>query len=326
MSDAADRLLFALSWWGSVEWPRFVSAFDELFQGLDDDQSAQYRRRDAALNLDSLGHCELHFSRGGGRVAVAPPVLATLPLPGLPRAVLCGARSPTTAREALQVSKEFAPDLRIDAVPGDTLVPSRIEVEAESSELLRRFARKLGVTYADYPPALAVAAASGSLKEHLGSRSWRSGPELNWTRWDFDTLAGRFVPGSAARVEPRLTRYEGGFLGRRYLLWHYGEYAETDPFWGRYAMFCLADRAVLVYDDIAMRVCVPRDAPLPRLLARALALCSGEAAVPVDATTSNLATTRFRMYAKVPPDVFNTVASKLMQPEYVPARRRQREV
>lgn len=327
MSERGDRLLYALTWWGFAEWSRFVAAFDELFRGtIDfDDESVHYARQNAALTLDSLGHCEVHFGRSGVRVSVAPAVLAGLPLPGLPRAVLCGARASTTLSDVVRTARGFGRDLTVDASSApDSVAPTRVECHADSTEVLRRFAQELGVPYLDYPPAMAVASASGSLLEHLRGRLWGEVPELNWTRWDFDPRLAHFVRAAGVRIEPRLTRYEGGFLGRRYFLWHYGEAAETNPFWGRYAIFSLTNTRVLSYDEAAMAARVPRDAPLPRLLARALALSSGTPARHIEAAFPGLATTRFQEYAGVSPEVFNVVAAKLQQPAYAPDPRRLR--
>ena len=327
MSSPADNLLYALTWWGSVHWSRFVSAFDELYRdtGVVQEESVQFTRRTAALTLDSLGHCEVHFSRGGGRIAVAPPVLAGLALPGLPRAVLCGARSGSTGEEVRRAASHFGSDLRVEIEPSSSIFgPARIECEADSIEVLRRFASTMGLPYREYPPALSVAAASGSLREYLRLCEWRSGPELNWSRWDFDPRRVRFVEAGQARDDPRLTRYEGGFLGRRYLLWHYDQFAETDPFWGRYAIFSLTERAVLAYDDASLAAYVPRDAPLPRLLARAFALCSGEPGRPTTYQVQGIETSRFLLYSRVPPDVYNAVAQKMMQREFLPSPRRAR--
>ena len=64
--------------------------------------------------LDALGHCDSIFdSAGEGIVYVGPPTLAALPIPGLPRAVVCGSRSPDTLALLLRARTQAGGRIRV---------------------------------------------------------------------------------------------------------------------------------------------------------------------------------------------------------------------
>ena len=95
MSSRGDALLFAVAARRVLTWRSFTDVLDVIFVpdarvGAD---VKQVRSAVAALG-SSLGHWDVVSDEQGTRVCVAPPILAALPRPGLPTAVLCGARSP----------------------------------------------------------------------------------------------------------------------------------------------------------------------------------------------------------------------------------------
>jgi hypothetical protein len=97
-----DQVLFVLSARGELTWSEFRAVFDRLaaprVMSLLDERAPDARLGLAAL-LDELGHCDSHRSDYGSSLLVARPLLARLPAPGLPRAVLCGSRSPETVTQ-----------------------------------------------------------------------------------------------------------------------------------------------------------------------------------------------------------------------------------
>jgi hypothetical protein len=152
-----------------------------------------------------------------------------------------------------------------------------IEITAESQERISVVADSLNIPYNPEPASWALASACGSLSGYLASLDWSGGPELNWLRRDFDPLAQQFTPRqqeSAAGL--RLTAYQhpDGWA-RQHRLWRGEEFAVVDRNWGRFAV--LAERAVVVcrYDHNAGAFSVPRQLPLPKVVARSLGLCSG---------------------------------------------------
>jgi hypothetical protein len=328
MPDSGDLLLFALSAWREASWSAFRNAFDGLYlRRIEAGEEAesepiQHLRWRAALVLDVLGHCDVASGPEGRRLYAAPAALAALPVPGLPRAVLCGARSPATAAEVEQACIEFAGTGRVTMQPQNRLhpyAPSRIEVEADSDQALRRLAEMLGLMYISAPAAWRILELSPSVDEYIASLEWTREPEVNWPRRDFDRARLRFSNPAASSEGSglRLSSYThpGGF---RWLhrLWQNGSSANADPAWARYAVLKAAQEQVLLYDPRRGTVAVPRGTPLPRLLARGLALCSGSAPafIPRDLVRQGSPEQHgFDRYAGVPPDVFAVVAAKLGQ-------------
>jgi hypothetical protein len=326
MSSDGNLLLYVLSAWKETRWPAFKKAFDQVYLlGLrgsgDANEPTRYARFRAARLLDALGHCDLLFdSTGEGMVYVAPPTLAALPIPGLPRAVLCGSRSPDTIALLLRARTQAGGRIRVSEQPagdGTALAPSRIEIQGQTHDALARFARDLGLVYAYPAPAWAICKLTRPLSDYLASLQWQPQPDINWERWDFDPQMERFAKGSSGLpAQLRLSRYADPSRPRLiHRLWRRSECADVDPLWGRFAVLSSAGKQILAYDETNGNLAVPESVPLPRLLARALTLCSGVAPKPEDVTPSLSSGGKGRrtVYRGVPPDVLRTVAGKLAQ-------------
>lgn len=325
MSRAADELLWVLSAHRELDWAHFCAGFEELFAAYlrsPDADRLEFARLSSALLLDALGHAEAFLSGTSRKLVAAPPVLAELPLPGLPRAVLCGARSPRTLADVMAATAWVGPRLRFSAVePANPLAPTIFEFEAESTQLLQVVAERLDIQRSAYPTALALASGSAGLTDYMSGLHWIEVPELNWKRSLFDPGLVRFVYPKVVPNELHLVRYDHPIAGRTYRLWRATQSASVDVLWGRYAVFSELRIAVMHYDDATVSAVVRREAPLPRILARVLTLCSGQPSVPDNSSDFGA---RYDRFEGVPPDVFNLVARKVGQPEHRPdpARRR----
>lgn len=326
MSSDGNLLLYVLSAWKETRWPAFKKAFDQVYvlslrAGGDASEPTRYARFRAARVLDALGHCDLLFdSTGEGIVYVAPPTLAALPIPGLPRAVVCGSRSPDTVALLLRARTQAGGRIRVSEQPsgyGTALAPSRIEVQGQTHDALARFAEGLGLVYAYPPPAWAICKLTRTLSDYLASLQWQPQPDINWERWDFDPHMERFAKGSSELPgQLRLSRYADPSRPRLiHRLWRGSECADVDPVWGRFAVLSSAGKQVLAYDETSGDLAVPESVPLPRLLARALTLCSGVAPTPegVTPSLSSRGKGRRTVYRGVSPDVVMMVAGKLAQ-------------
>jgi hypothetical protein len=318
--EPGDALLFTLSAWRETAWGRFKSTLDALRPRLSAEEDGEegaalaLERMRVARLLAILGHCDLVYGEEGPpRLIAAPPVLALLPVPGLPRAVLCGSRSPATAAELAAACQMHGAAVDVWSQSGRArFAPSRIEVEADSHGLLQRVAATVRVPSPETPPAWALASAAGSMDEYLGSLEWSSEPELNWDSEDFDARALRFTPRRAAEGAFRLSRYRHPVRLRWvYRLWREGQSAAVDPAWGRYAILAANSRRVVAYDAAAAAVAVPIWVPLPVPLARALALCSG--LVPRLVNRG-----RLEIYDRVPKDVAEEVTRRVGQAGWEP--------
>lgn len=322
MSEIGNLLLFTISAWGETRWDAFRTAVDALVESHTGGtrihaKGAEGLARDrwrALMALDSLGHIEQAWDEARGRILVGPSVLALLPAPGLPRAVLCGARSPNTVHDLHRVARETNVEVSVDSQKNiNHYAPSRITVVGESFESLEEFSRSVGILYSGTPAAWALARLSGSLDSYLDRLSFSTAGEVNWPKWDFDPEKLAFREPAEQRDEFRLTKYRSPITSLSvYHLWRDGSSAQIDPTWGRYAVLQITGKHVVDYNAASGECAVPSGAPLPRILSRALALCSGWAPRRKVAGDSFEA---YDYYASVPRDVLKTALHALGQEE-----------
>lgn len=337
MLEIGDSILFALTAWKRWSWSAFKSAFDEIrrAQGAaaDTERFAGFARWHCASLLDALAHCDFTFSGGAGQLVSAPTVLASLPTVGLPRAVLCGGRSPGTIRTLIDQAEAFGGSVRISSVAQQSIrnyAPARIEVESDDIADMARFAEDLGITFARIPPAWSIAVRAGGLDGYLDALAWSDDPEIGWPREDFDPSSLTFGP--AGDSSPRLSRYQDPTRGTwMHRLVREGSSARVDSSWGRWIALRWSSRIVLDYDAARGILRAPASAPLPRLVARALALCSGrvprlarnaEPDAESYAAAGSSRGTWAEAYEGVPSDVYELVASKIGQFSEDPSARR----
>ena len=312
-SRAADNLLWVLTAQREMPWRQFRAAFDELFReelpNLPD--TPEFARVAARQTLDALGHAETNFGPAEATISISPAVLADLPMPGLPVAVLCGARAPSTESELKAAASRLGPNVQVFAYEPteNSYAPTVLTVRGHSTSDLEQLAEKLGVHRASHPAALALIAAAGDLAGYTASLRWETTPEWNWKRSVFDPIGRRFLTWGPDVPEPRLVRYEHPVRGRRYRLWRGVQSAEVDLLWARYLVFHELQIQALRYDDVTAAALA--GASLPRLFARALTLCTG---TPVSWSHAR----RAEEFSNVPPDFFNIVARKLGQPMHAP--------
>ena len=323
MYDCGDILIYSLSAWRDTTWTTFKKCFDEVHRrhvvtsAREEQETAVYYRWRALRLLSSIGHIDVRFEAQGINILVAPPALAVLPGLGIRRAVLCGARSPSTLASLRKAARAEGATTAIQ--PQTSLspyAPARVEVKADSDERLRSTAGRMGIPYLDQPPARSVAHVSASLDEYCRNLSWYAGEDLNWQREDFNVRSLRFERTGDTPSGTRLSRYQDPATTIwRYRLWRDGQFAELDPDWGRYAILSACSVGNLQYDPVKRDVLVPLGTPLPALLARALGLCSGYASRTgqriVEARPG--LRIRYETFGDVPPSIFRLVAGKAGQ-------------
>ena len=307
-----DALLYAASAARNLTWVRFKRMVDTTCAPDGKLITEMKYVRTEAVDVGSLlGHWEIVGTSMARRIVVAPPTLARLPWPGLPRSVLCGSRSPDTIAEVRHLCDSVAGlSLSISGQP-HPYAPLRIEISTESEEQMVAMGRELSVGYSPTPAAWSIARASGSIERYLKTLVWKERANLNWDRREFDPELLRFrsFVDCTDLSRPRLITYShpSGWDWRHWL-WNDGASADVDRSWGRYCVLSSVGTAVLHYDHRAGLATVPRQVPLPKLLARALALSSGKAPSLVPNRGVGL-----RAYHSVPHRVFEIVATKLDQ-------------
>jgi hypothetical protein len=320
----SERLLSVLSAKQEMSWAAWKKAFDYLsttptatepFQ-ID---SLRAERTDVLRALGALGHCDVEFDeRGSGRVFVAPPVLARLPLAGLPQAVLAGSRTLQTVQQLVEACRNSGGEIKIEITAQLArlrLLPARVLVRAATPESLAQFAAAQNLEFDLQPAAWRILHFAGTLNEYLAGCP--AVGELNWARRDFTLETLQFRPAHATGADLRLSNYTDRVRNTtRCLFWQRGRARKVERAWGRYAMLQAAGLNVLIYDAQQLRFAVPVSAPLPRLLARGLALCSGYAAefLPRQSLPYPHPEQRgFAVFQAVPPPIAELAADKMGQ-------------
>lgn len=308
-----DALLYAASTARDMPWERFKRMVDATCAPKSPlAAEMKYVRVEAAYVGDSLGHWEVLHAGAARRIVVAPPALARLPWPGLPRAVMCGSRSPDTIAEIHEMCDSVdGLSLTMSAQLQHPYAPARLELTGESEGHLVAAGQELSVRYDPAPAAWSIAQASGSIESYLHALAWEERENLNWDRREFDPEQLRFTSSDDLTSRPRLRlvayAHPSGWDWRDWL-WCDGASADADRSWGRYCVLASVGRSVLHYDHREGITTVPRQIPLPKLLSRALTLSSGKA--PSLILDSGIG---LRAYRSVPRPVFEVVASKLHQ-------------
>jgi hypothetical protein len=321
-SGESEGLLYVLSARGEMAWHTFKEVFETLFLKLPDGRvsgvrDAKFRRIQTRRALDALGHCDFSFNAGRNRVVVAPAVLARLPTSGLPEAVLAGSRSPGTVSRLRAAAKDQDALVSVEPQKDLVLVPPRVAVQTPTVEDMKSVATELGIGFTETPSAWTLLHASTSLDSALSACHWQPEASLNWRRKDFDPTALQFTARASAAEPARLVRYtDPKRQTRRHYFSKGGQWALIDREWGCYAALRAWDLNVLAYDRRQFNMAVPASAPLPPLLARSLALCSGFAPTFLPASLASWHGPErrgFDVYRLIPPQIAEAVASKLGQ-------------
>ena len=321
MYDLGDILLFALSARRQVRWGTFKRYFDEVYrrstvtrQG-EADQSAALHRSRVLRGLGCLGHIDWRSETGELEIVVAPPTLASLPVLMSCRAILCGARSPSTVEELIRAAQGSGVEVVVNSQTGtNAYAPARVELHAENTPAIQGVADSIGLRYMEVPPARVLAQGSASLAEYTKGLTWSSERELNWPRQDFHEERCGFRGVREPSSSCRLSQYQNPITSAwHYRLWQDGQSAEIDLDWGRYAIARESSLSYLRYIRERRSALVPLGAPLPPLLARAFGLSSGRWPALVENPDAG-SFKRCYEFSDVPPSVFNSVAQKLGMP------------
>jgi len=270
-----DALLFWLSARREGSWRQFRAAVEELSDSDEHvgemDESFQVHQR-LRSDFDCLAHAEFFARDCEAGWRIAPPTLAAHAHNARVRAVLCGARSVSLVDRVLQRAQ--AHDCEARLLSGK---PTAVWVSAANNAVLAEIARYSGVLFqADAPLALlshlspyvpAIGAQSTTLPEGRGWRIREFNPiSLGWQT--IDRTRARTTP--TALLEFQL-----------YDRWHYflrraGLVIELPRAEALYVF--LRRRRLLRYDPTSATFSVPGACRPPRLLERALVLCSGKPA------------------------------------------------
>ncbi|MFA6371070.1 MAG: hypothetical protein WCW68_00445 [Methanothrix sp.] len=319
-----EELLQTISSLGHMSLEKFYSAFDaiQLRRNQDKDVDLHEIRRRSIRFLDALGHCEFDFDKR--RVFACPPVLVRLPSSGLPQAVLAGARTDLIMKKLKEFEKCNSGDVFLRIIPQiglDYLLPSAIIVEALSFEHLQNLSQYSKIASClDQPASWSLVNFSCGLEDIFETLSFETRDDRNWEdnkeTFSYENL--RFSKYESRKDPIKLVSYINRINQQRFhLFWDNNRAAEVDRDWGRYILLSKFGRRALLYDKHRHILAVPSSVPLPRLLSRAAALCSGIA--PEHAYLSGRSNQglpegqSMDVYRSISPPIAQIIAMKLSQ-------------
>jgi hypothetical protein len=308
-----DQLAYVLSAKNELSWGLFKSVFDSLIKASQDTvEDVPILRYRILRLLDSLGHCDFLFDKGVGSIFVCPATVARLPLRECV-GVLTGARSPGTLAALDKISRKLGDiTISIEETDGTAFVPSRVTVRSHDIENLKFFCREAGLVIEAEPPCWKLATFSADIDTYTTSLKWVEGHELNWKSWQFEPEYCEFRSARSESGASRLMRYLDPVRNIfRYRLWRETRYANVDADWGRYIVLRESGFNVLFYDQMHHILAIPRNAYLPRLLQRAVGLCSGM--MPFTYNVRSNDRKAMDLFQSVPPKVAEIISHKVGQ-------------
>jgi len=292
MGVQSEHLIYALSAKGEMSMVDFNRLFSLLYSpdeperdaGELDEKNYEWLRRDARRLLDMLGYCEFDYERG--KVYACPPVLVELPVKWLPYALLTGTYTPEVLKRLEEyVQQNGTKDaVKIEKIPQSSrLMPEAIKLLAVTKGHLKNAAEYARIDFQDDAPAAwKLLNFSDDLNAIEHSVYFNKFADLqNWVCEEFSPEFLRFLPQDSEnphKSDERLATYyqRGKRYRRKCWIWNKDKQgAEIDRNWGRWLLMKWKRQNVLWYNVSDSELGVPAGMPLPRLLARSVALCSG---------------------------------------------------
>lgn len=296
----SDTLIYAMSTRGNMK----LEQFNELFRRVSFPSLGQGEefveidvRRHIVRILDSLGYCEFDFD--GRVVYMCKPCLVLLPVFGLPKAALVGARTPALVQKfkaAVKKRRDKAVLKYTHHSGANIAIPTPLCFEAIDIDTIHEIAREIHISCeTSWPAAWALANISASLDNIKESLNFERRAEPNWKRRVFSKERLVFSGFGGDDSTNIFAEYKDPISQQlHHWLWNDGTAAMVRRDWGRYIFLAEASLNVLLYDEKLYKLAVPVTVPLPCLLARSLALCT--------CTVPLLTTTCSKRIGAVPPE------------------------
>jgi len=311
-----DSLLHVLTARKRVLLPALREISAELEEGsfLQNREPDNFRTYKLARFLDMLGHLE-YVQKGRASVLfVAPSCLARLPAIDRCLYVLCGGRSAAAADEMASFTLNGRKIAQVSVSSRksfpDRLLPNRVVVEFDDVENGAQMASGLGVEISGTPAGWSLACMSASCQDFESSLAWRARTLRNEELKFYDPERCGFVPyqPDSEGLGVRLDDPSFACIIRRDQ-----EAVVNDLDWGRCWAHAEAGTSCLRYDRNRKLFAVPSRLPLPRLIARALALCSGFPPIHTKLKL-NFISDQWLVFQDVPREVALKVTEKLGLP------------
>jgi hypothetical protein len=302
----ANELLLWLSARREGSWQQFRQAVEELHSSDGETNSESSNdfplHQQLRLDLERLAHVEFFATDCEGGWRIAPPTLASHPVSSGVRGVLCGARSPALRERVLRGAEKSRCEI-LDSCN----VPDVIRIISESISALEAFTGQVGVRFQHDAP-MAILSHLPPCDPPRSSKPSEFPDGKDWTVHEFDTtnLAWRKAEKQGVRAHHfGMFRFLIHFQRPRYFLKWKDKTFEMPRALAMYALLHRHRQNVLRYHPSAATLSVPAICRPPRLLERALVLCSGS---PPAYANGQLA------YSEVPFEIAHLAAELLRQP------------
>ena len=303
----ANEVLLWLSARRKGSWQQYRQAVEELHSSdsetnLEKDDEFPLHQQ-LRLDLERLGHAEFFATDCKDGWRIAPPVLAAHSYSGGMRGVLCGARSPALRERVIHAGEKL--NFEAVASPG---VPDLIRFCCPNPSALDELSAKAGLHFQpDAPLAILTHLPPCDPPSRAFSPSeFPLGADWIIHRFDTAALAWRKVERTEAQsIRFGMLRFTIYFQRPRFFLRWKNMTFEMPRAVALYALLRRHKRNVLRYDDKTITLRVPAICRPPRLLERALVLCSGLPPTYADGQLN---------YSDVPPEIAHFAAELLRQP------------
>ncbi len=318
----SEQLIYALSSLRQVTLERYNELFKMLYLpecGSIKDETEINHRVQVSRVLDSLGYLEFDFE--ARKVFMCPPALVMLPSQGLPRALLTGARTPALLKKfkkAIDKNKKMVRMHRYCQGRKWLSLPDVFWVEAANIDSLRDVADKSEILLSPETPAgWEMANLSVSINDIGSELAFTARADINWKKRVFSVEGLRFSYPKDDTGGYRLVEYTHPFTRQKmHWIWNQAEASGISRDWGRYLILKKSGKNIILYDEGRESLGIPLTVPLPRILARAVALCSGKAPSIHEVNCRKLRIadgTLFNLYEEVPEAMAKVIAQKTGQ-------------
>jgi hypothetical protein len=304
----ANELLLWCSARNKGSWRQYRAAVEELHANdtemVMEGNGGFPLHQQLRLNLERLAHVEFfaHGCKDGWRVA--PPTLAAHVVTGGVRSLLCGARSPALRERTLHAAQQFECDVlkSLDA-------PDVFRFTCQNSTQLAELAAQIGISYQLNAP-LAIISHVPPCRPPTRQQAPSEFPVgADWTVDQLDTDAlcwHRVDRGKASLLRSAVLRFSIRFQRSRYYLRWNGDSFDLPRAVAIFVLLRRRRRRLISYDSSGQTLSLPGICRPPRLLERAIVLCSGLPPV-FEAASSTL------RYSDVPLDIARFAAELLGQ-------------
>jgi hypothetical protein len=318
----SENLIYAMS---TKEKMR-LSQFFEYFRASYRDNSSEFHesidlRFQIVRVLDSLGYCEFDFDNS--MVYMCKPSLVLLPGYGLPKVLLVGARIPAFIEKLKKTVKKQDDKAFLHFYSQshtNIRIPSSIYIEAINKNIIDEISREIGIEcYTEIPMSWVLANFSASISTIMNNLTFEERTEPNWKRRIFDLKNLSFFYQEKKEFDGiKLVEYRNPVNQQlRHFLWNNQLAVEVERDWGRYLVLSYNNLNVILYDESTHKIVIPITIPLPSILARSVALCTGRAPINILVNQKKNDFTFFKhygqIYSGIDPITASMIATKLGQ-------------